>query len=151
MAQPRPRRGAQGGRDGTPSAVSARSGALGRGEVSNDVAALLGRPRAKYGSSFIEVDGIKFRSKREAAVWQRRVLTERAGAMRNLRRQVSFVLHAAGGNVVGRYVADHVYEEPAGDGWREVVEDVKGFPTPLYDWKRRHMKAEYGIVIREVK
>ena len=35
----------------------------------------------------------------------------------------------------------------------EVVEDVKGgeaTKTPLYRWKKKHLKAEYGISIVEV-
>lgn len=106
--------------------------------------------RAKYGSTFVEAHGIRFRSKREADVWGLRLLAEQAGVIRYLRRQVPFVLHADGGKVVGKYIADHVYEERQGDNWVLVVEDVKGFPTPLYGWKRRHVRAEYGIEIREV-
>lgn len=31
-----------------------------------------------------------------------------------------------------------------------VVEDVKGFKTPLYKWKKKHVEAQYGITIREI-
>jgi hypothetical protein len=27
---------------------------------------------------------------------------------------------------------------------------VKGFKTPLYRWKKKHVEAQYGITIREV-
>ncbi len=30
-----------------------------------------------------------------------------------------------------------------------VVEDVKGFKTPLYRWKKRHVEAQYGFRILE--
>jgi hypothetical protein len=110
-----------------------------------------GKPAAsKYGATRVEQDGIKFSSKREAARWKALQLAERAGAIRDLRRQVAYDLHAEGGNLVGRYIADHVYREASDGEWTLAVEDVKGMPTPLYDWKRRHMLAEYGIEIREI-
>jgi hypothetical protein len=34
--------------------------------------------------------------------------------------------------------------------WRHVVEDVKGFKTPLYRWKKKHVETQYGIEIREI-
>ena len=34
--------------------------------------------------------------------------------------------------------------------WRRVVEDVKGFKTPLYRWKKKHVEAQYGITVTEV-
>lgn len=110
-----------------------------------------GRPTNKYGAKRVEQDGVTFASKREAARWKALQLLERAGAIRDLMRQVSYDLNAEGGNLVGRYVADHVYREETPDGWELVVEDVKGMPTPLYEWKRRHMAAQYGIEIREVR
>lgn len=109
------------------------------------------RPASKYRAVLTEQDGIKFSSKREAARWKALQLAEQAGEIRDLSRQVSYELHADGGNLVGRYVADHVYRERQGDEWVLVIEDVKGMPTPLYDWKRRHIFAEYGIEIREVR
>ena len=107
--------------------------------------------RSKYGAKRVEQDGITFASKREAARWKALQLLERAGAIRDLMRQVSYDLNAEGGNLVGRYVADHVYREETPDGWELVVEDVKGMPTPLYEWKRKHVAAQYGIEIREVR
>lgn len=107
--------------------------------------------RSKYGPKTTQVDGITFSSKREAARWKALQLALRAGAIANLNRQVRYPLHAEGGNLVGHYVADHVYEEVNDQGGTAlVVEDVKGYPTPLYGWKKRHMLAEHGIAIREV-
>jgi hypothetical protein len=31
-----------------------------------------------------------------------------------------------------------------------VVEDVKGFKTELYRWKKKHVEAQYGIEIVEI-
>jgi hypothetical protein len=122
----------------------------GKTDVSAAIKAQKRPGRAKYGSTFAEVDGIKFRSKHEAKCWGRLTLAERAGQIRNLRRQVRYPLHAEGGNLVGGYDADFVYDERTDDGWALVVADAKGFPTPLYEWKKRHMLAEHGIEIREL-
>jgi hypothetical protein len=97
------------------------------------------------------VDGVWFASKREEKRWSLLTVIERQGLIRDLRRQVAYDLHAEGGALVGQYVADHVYEELQKGSWSLVVEDVKGYPTPLYVWKKRHIFAEYGIIIREVR
>lgn len=75
-------------------------------------------------------------------------LAEQAGVISNLRRQVKYELHALGGLKVCTYIADHVYEQ---DGLT-VVEDTKSPVTaknPVYRLKKRWMKAEHGIEIRE--
>jgi hypothetical protein len=103
------------------------------------------------------VDGVWFPSGREAKRWSVLKLCERAGEIFELRRQVPFTLdtHADGQLVnVGKYVADFVYREkhlkglPPAHGI--IVEDAKGFATDLYRWKIRHLRAQYGIVVREV-
>lgn len=108
-----------------------------------------GRYRSKYGAKKTKVDGITFDSKREAARYQELCLLQKAGEIRNLKLQVSFPLHAEGGELVGHYLADFTYDEWDGEQWRSVVEDVKGFATELYRWKARHMKGQYDIAIRE--
>lgn len=112
----------------------------------------LGARRSKYGSQWTEVDGIKFQSKREAKAWSGLRLAERVGEIRDLKRQVPFILHAAGGKIVGKYMADFTFYEQAEDrtAWLFVVADAKGMPTDVYVWKKRHMMAEYGIEIREI-
>jgi hypothetical protein len=117
--------------------------------------------RHKYGAVPVEVDGIRFASKREANRYGELLMLERAGEIRDLVLQPSFELHAprlpalTGGSrptesyaflVVGVYRADFVYATKAGT----VVEDCKGFRTPLYRWKKKHVEAEYGVRIVEV-
>lgn len=56
---------------------------------------------------------------------------------------------------IGTYRADFSYWEPpisdpTTTKHTHVVEDVKGFKTPLYRWKKKHVEAQYGIEIREV-
>lgn len=102
---------------------------------------------SKYHAKKTEVEGIVFDSKKEAERYQSLRLLERCGAIKNLKRQIPFLLIEK--SVYGRavkYVADFVYEE---DGV-EVVEDVKGYKTDVYKLKRRMMAEKYGIVIREV-
>lgn len=92
-------------------------------------------------------DGVKFQSKWEAERFQQLQLLEKAGQIRELRAQVSFPL-MAGSEMVGAYVADAVYFDVKLN--RKVVEDAKGCKTPLYRWKARHFKAQYGFSITEV-
>lgn len=100
----------------------------------------------KYRNKKTSVDGIRFDSKREANRYMELKLLERAGAIKDLRRQVSYVLinKSRYGRAI-KYVADFVYYE---DG-KLVVEDVKGVRTPVYKLKKRLMAEVYGIEIKE--
>ena len=108
--------------------------------------------RSKYGAKRTTVDGITFHSKREAARYQELRLLEKAGHIRGLTLQVPLVLSAGNDRrtSIGKYVADFVYEERIGQDWCHRVEDVKGFRTQLYKWKKKHVEAQYGITVREV-
>lgn len=108
---------------------------------------------SKYHSRKTVVDGQKFDSKKEARRYQELLLLEKAGVIKNLSRQVKFVLIPSqrdeNGKVVERecsYKADFTYEE----GIKTVVEDVKGYRTKEYIIKRKLMLYQYGIRIREV-
>lgn len=109
---------------------------------------------SKYNSKKTVVDGQVFDSKKEANRYQELLLLEKAGVIKNLSRQVKFVLippqRDENGKVVERecsYKADFVYYEEDGE---TVVEDVKGFRTKEYIIKRKLMLYQYGIRIREV-
>jgi hypothetical protein len=106
----------------------------------------------KYGAKATVVDNIRFASQKEARRYQELRLLEKAGEIRNLTIQVPLVLSAGNDRrtSIGKYVADFVYEERIGQDWCHRVEDVKGFKTPLYRWKKKHVEAQYGITIREV-
>jgi len=98
---------------------------------------------SKYHAKPVVVDNIRFHSTKEARRYQELRLLEKAGHIRELALQPVFPL-SAGPAQVGRYIADFGY-------WTDtntyIVEDVKGFDTPLSKWKRRHMKAQYGIEV----
>lgn len=93
-------------------------------------------------------DGITHASKKEAKRWADLQLLQKAGRIRDLERQVVFDLKV-NGNKVCKYIADFVYTEYEHGQWSPVVEDAKGWPTPVYKLKRKLMKAIYGIEIRE--
>lgn len=105
----------------------------------------------KYNARRTLVDGIWFASAREAARYRELRLLEKAGEAWGLELQPKFPLWAhvgdGPGGKVGEYRADFLYMTRQ-DGM--VVEDSKGFRTPLYRWKKRHAELQHGITIREV-
>ncbi len=100
----------------------------------------------KYRAKPTYVGDVRFHSKKEARRYQELLLLFNAGVIRNLELQPKFDLHAFGGELVGKYIADFVYFEDE----ERVVEDVKGMKTALYKWKKKHVEAEYKLQIREV-
>lgn len=131
-----------------------------------------GKPkkRPKYRARRTEVDGEKFDSQKEANRWGHLRLLEKAGQLRNLRRQPWWALMApiiegglanindgrvTGMRIVGQYYADFDYELLERGQWRYIVEDVKGGATggtrtEMYRWKKKHFEIQYGIQIQEV-
>ncbi len=100
----------------------------------------------KYRAIPTTVDGIRFHSKKEARRYTELKLLERAGKIRQLLLQPEFPCHVPGQEIpIGVYRADFSYF----DGYHQVVEDVKGVKTPLYRWKKKHVQAQYKILIRE--
>lgn len=116
----------------------------------------------KYRNKKVVRNGITYDSKKEADRHAVLKLLERAGKIRELERQVKFVLIPAqyepdtvgkrGGVKKGKlierecsYVADFVYEENG----KKVVEDTKGFRTADYKIKRKLMLYVHGIKIKE--
>lgn len=115
-------------------------------------------------------DGIVHDSQREAARWMQLKLLERAGVVKDLQRQVAFVLiptqrevtfevYKSGknkgklkdGKILEKqvvYIADFVYTDSSSG--ETVVEDTKGFRTSDYIIKRKLMLYVHGIRIREV-
>lgn len=107
---------------------------------------------SKFRNVKTTIDGITFDSKREAARYGVLKQLERAGEIQNLRLQVPYsweITYTANGNQWSKketYVADFVYESKFG---RMIVEDAKGFRTPVYRAKAKLMKKLYGIEILE--
>jgi hypothetical protein len=111
---------------------------------------------SKYKAVRAEADGITFHSTKERNRYLELRLLEKAGVVQNIKLQPSFSLRAAGQPLevkpLGAYRGDFSYEESyTVNGivcWREVVEDVKGYDTPLSRWKRRHVALQYGIEVQ---
>jgi hypothetical protein len=110
--------------------------------------------RSKYRAVKTTVDGIRFDSKKEARRYQELKLMEKAGKIRYLVvKPEAYDLHCPAYDEspglelekVCEYRPDFTYRENG----KEVVEDVKGVRTPLYRLKKKWMKLEYGIEIKE--
>ena len=104
------------------------------------------KSKSKYGNKKVAIDGIKFDSKREAQRYGALQLMLKAGLISNLRMQVPYQI-VINGKKCFKYLADFVYD----DGGKEIIEDVKGFRTPLYRLKKKIVEAWFGVVIVEVK
>ena len=100
--------------------------------------------RSKYGAKKTVVDGITFDSMAEAARYSVLKILQAGGLISDLRLQVKYDI-AVNSKKVCRYVADFVYSENG----KEVVEDVKGMKTPVYNLKKKLMEAVFGVVILE--
>ena len=105
---------------------------------------------SKHRNTRTVLDGVTFDSAKEAKRWQELSLLQQVGAIRDLRRQVSFDLYACNGERVARYVADAVYWDIAKGC--EIREDTKSEWTrrlPVYRLKAKLMAAQ-GQPISEV-
>lgn len=127
----------------------------------------------KYGAFRIDTPEGRFDSQKEFRRWCELKLLQRTGEIRELKRQVDFVLvpeqrepsqtqkngREKPGKLLERqvvYRADFVYLErqkspnEAAEAWQTVVEDAKGVRTKDYIIKRKLMLYVHGIKIREV-
>ena len=100
--------------------------------------------RNKYRAIKTIVDDITFDSKKEAKRYSQLKLMLKAKAIFDLKLQPKFDL-IINDIKIGFYKADFEYIE---NGER-VVEDVKGMKTPIYNLKKKMIKAIYGIDIFE--
>ena len=91
-------------------------------------------------------DGQKFDSVKEYHRWGCLKLLERAGAIKDLKRQVKYeLIPKIGSERACNYIADFTYMQ---DG-KLVVEDVKGVKTDAYKIKKKLMLWVHGIRIKE--
>jgi hypothetical protein len=109
-----------------------------------------GRPH-KYHAQPTTIDGIRFDSKKEATRYGWLLYRQKIGEITDLRWQVRYpitVTNIETGEITdcGAYVADFVYRDAAGT---VIVEDVKGYRTPLYRLKCKLVEGLYGITITE--
>lgn len=113
----------------------------------------------KYRNKITILDGIRFDSRKEASRWAELKMLEKAGVIKDLRRQVKYILIPAQympgkrgkARLIERecvYIADFVYLDKTSE--KTVVEDTKGVKTAAYIVKRKLMLWVHGIRIREV-
>ena len=105
----------------------------------------------KYRNKKTEYKGMVFDSKKEFLRYLVLEDKQNKGEIKNLKRQVPFILVPAFNLNKKRYremkyIADYVYEENG----KQVVEDVKGIRTDVYKLKKKLMAYIYQIEIKEV-
>jgi len=92
--------------------------------------------------------GFTFDSRWEAERWGQLTAMERAGAIRDLERQIKYDI-VVNGEKICRYIADFRYKEVEECGsTKEIVEDAKGVETADFKLKKKLMKAVHGIEIK---
>ena len=106
--------------------------------------------RSKFGNEKVNFNGQIFDSKLEYYRWLDLKLLEKARQIKDLKRQVKYVLIEK--SKYGReisYIADFTYIENE----KLIVEDTKSkaTKTPVYRLKKRLMAEKYGIVIKEIE
>ncbi len=89
-----------------------------------------------------------FGSEKEAKRYIQLAQLEKAGAIRELRRQVPYAL-LVNETKIAEWRADFVYEEFCDGQWATVREDTKGLRTALYQRSKKHAEAQYRWQIRE--
>jgi hypothetical protein len=132
-------------------ATARRVTTLGAGTAPDALKSLLeasgAKKPSKYGNTPTIVNGRRFASKKEAGRYCTLTLMEQAGEIRGLECQPRYPLVVNGVNI-GLYVADFCYARA--DTGEFVVEDAKGYRTPVYRLKAKLMLALYGHCVREV-
>jgi hypothetical protein len=99
---------------------------------------------SKYGNRFVIVGGEFFHSEGEYKRACDLRLEERAGEISNLKRQEPFIVKCAG-VLMFTWYADFTYTRQGA----KIVEDFKGFPTPVYKLKKKFVEALFQIKIFE--
>lgn len=102
------------------------------------------KSKSKMNNTKVVYNGITFDSKKERDRYKLLVILQRQEVISMLSLQVRYKL-IVNGQLICTYVADFVYTKND----QIVVEDCKGFRTPVYLLKRKLMKAIHGIDILE--
>ena len=107
----------------------------------------------KYHNKKVIVNGHKFDSIKEANYYNQLKLLQRAGLIKNLELQKTFILQPSFklNNKTRRHItykADFTYFSNE-DNKIHVI-DVKGFKTDVYNIKKKMFEYKYGIEIEEI-
>lgn len=107
----------------------------------------------KYRNQPVEIDGIRFDSKREAAHYAELKLLEKAGQIRDIIVHPSMVL-VVNGMKICRFVPDFRFNDVDPNGhtiWPARYQDTKGVITRDWKLKAKLFHAIYGIEIEVIK
>ena len=96
----------------------------------------------KYNAKKIEIDGVKFDSRKEADFYCELKIKLQAKQIKGFCRQAQFVLS----NSIN-YKADFIVFN--NDDTTDII-DVKGFPTDVYKIKKKLFEEKYNLKIIEV-
>ena len=119
-----------------------------------------GEKRNKYGNRRVELNGVKFDSKKEAMRYLTLLDMEKRGEIQDLRLQPQFTLQEAYTTTEGvrvraiRYQADFSYT--IYNVWdreeKRIVEDVKSKATKtrVYEIKKKLLREKFHVEIREI-
>lgn len=109
----------------------------------------------KYHNKIVEVDNIKFASKKEAKRYNELKWLEKAKLIKDLELQKSFELQSKYVNNNGEhiraitYVCDFYYYD--NEKQKYIVEDTKGFRTDVYKLKKKIFEYKYpNLTIKEI-
>lgn len=104
------------------------------------------KKKHKYNARKTVVDGIVFDSKKEADRYIKLKLLARAEKIMDLKHPYPFPFYI-GNKMIFSYWADFEYFLPTGE---RIVEDVKGYKTPVYRLKKKLIEAQFNIKINEI-
>ena len=113
------------------------------------------QPKNKYNSNPCDYDNVRFDSKKERDRYVELLQLQRAGKIKDLKRQVTYDLQPGfyhKGKKIQKisYIADFVYTDTATG--EEVIEDVKSYATAhnaVYKLKKKMMLYR-GLEIKEI-
>lgn len=101
----------------------------------------------KYNAIKTVIDGIKFDSGAEARRYSELKLLEKAGVITDLELQPRYDI-VINGQKICFYKADFRYNDSNGF---QITEDVKGMKTPVYNLKKKLVKACHDVEIVEIR
>lgn len=109
----------------------------------------------KYHNKIVEIDNIKFASKKEAKRYGELKLLEKANVIKNLELQKKFELQPSYTNNNNEnirainYIADFFYYDNEKGVF--IVEDTKGYRTDVYKLKKKLFEYKYpNLTIKEL-
>lgn len=103
----------------------------------------MNKGKSKYRNIKTEYNGVMYDSKAEARRAMELDMLEKGGWIHSIERQPKFPIEINGIKVF-TYIADFRYQTMTD----EVVEDVKGMKTPMFNLKKKCVEAYYGIEIK---